>query len=79
MAERLAFSRSLYAIEAVEAAVKSFEHLAKLEVELSAGGSEISVAMTDADPDVADVLLDELANHALIGTVIRTRGTDGNP
>lgn len=77
MAEKLAFSRTLYAVEALEAAVKSFEHLAKLE--LSVEGDAIHLSMSEADPDVADVLLDELANHALVGTVIRTRGTDGNP
>ena len=80
MAERIAFSRSLYSVEAVEAAVKTFEHLAKLEVKVD--GDAISLEMTDADPDVADVLLDELANHALVGTVIRTsahEGTHGNP
>lgn len=77
MAERMAFSRTLYAVEAVEAAVKTFEHLAKLELTIE--GDAIALEMTDADPDVADVLLDELANHALVGTVIRTQGTDGNP
>jgi hypothetical protein len=78
--ERLAFSRTLYSVEAVQAAVKTFEHLAKLELEI--GSSELSLTMSDPDPDVADVLLDELANHALVGTVIRTQGneaTDGNP
>jgi hypothetical protein len=80
MAERIAFSRSLYSVEAVEAAVKTFEHLAKLELRID--GDAIALTMTDPDPDVADVLLDELANHALAGTVIRTSandGTDGNP
>jgi hypothetical protein len=80
MAERMAFSRTLYSVEAVEAAVKTFEHLAKLE--LTIDGDAIALEMTDADPDVANVLLDELANHALVGTVIRTStndGTDGNP
>lgn len=77
MTERIAFSRTLYAVEAVQAAVKTFEHLAKLE--LSVGSDELSLTMTDADPDVADVLLDELANHALVGTVIRANdGTNGN-
>jgi hypothetical protein len=77
MAERLAFSRTLYSVEAVEAAVKSFEHLAKLT--LSVDDESIALTMDEPDPDFADVLLDELANHALAGTVVRTQGSDGNP
>lgn len=75
-AERIVFARSLYAVEAVEAAAKTFEHLAKLEV--SVESDVVAISMTEPDPDVADVLLDELANHALVATVIRTRGTNGN-
>ncbi len=77
MAERVLFARSLYALEAVEAAAKAFEHLAKLSVKVE--GNDIELSVSDPDPDVADVLTDELCNHALAGTVIRTRGSDGSP
>jgi hypothetical protein len=80
MGERIAFSRTLYSVEAVQAAVKSFEHLAKLT--LSIDDESIALTMDEPDPDFADILLDELANHALAGTVVRTQtndGRNGNP
>jgi hypothetical protein len=72
MAERIVFSRSLYAPEAVEAAAKAFGELAKIDVSI---GEDIEVSLSDPDPDLADVLADELANHALALTVRQARGT----
>ncbi len=67
MAETLVFARSLYAPEAVNEAAKAFEHLARLEV--NAREDDIELSISDPDPDVADVLLDEIANHVLALTV----------
>lgn len=67
MAERLVFSASLYAPEAVKLAAAAFEHLGKITLEQQ--DDALVLEMTEADPEVADVLLDELANHALALTV----------
>lgn len=66
MAETLHFTRSLYAPEAVQEAARAFAHLATLDVSL--GEDDVALVATDIDPEVADVLLDELANHALVLT-----------
>jgi hypothetical protein len=55
----------------VEAAARAFAHLAKIEV--TRHESETKLTLTDPDPELADVLLDEIANHALFGTITRRR------
>lgn len=73
MAESLKFARSLYAPEAVDEAVAAFSELAKLTVQRH--DSETEIVVSDPDPEVADVLLDEIANHVLYQTIARHRGT----
>ena len=72
MAERLLFSRSLYAVEAVEASAAAFGHLAKLEVRRHENETELVVS--EPDPEVAEVILDEIANYALHATITQRRG-----
>jgi hypothetical protein len=71
MAEQLVLSRSLYLPEAVEAAVQAYAELATFEVDLE--GADIAIAISDIDPDVEDVLVDEFCNHVLGETISRTR------
>ena len=74
MAETLDFSRSLYLPEAVQAAVDAYAELASLSVAPHDGGTLVTIR--NPDPELADVLVDELANHALHETIVRTRGGD---
>ncbi len=67
MPETLLFARSLYSETAVAEAAKAFEHLAKIQV--TDQGEHIELVVDEPDPDVADVLLDELGNFALALTV----------
>jgi hypothetical protein len=71
MADRITLSRSLYAPEAVEAAVVAYGELAKFDV--TVGGTDIDIEVSDIDPDVGDVLVDEFCNHALFETIVRVR------
>lgn len=71
MSQTLELSRSLYDPDAVAEAVAAFQNLATIEVE--ATEARLRVTITDPDPDVADVLADELCNHALAHTVARHR------
>lgn len=64
-------SRSLYDPDAVAEAVATFQHLATIEIEPT--DAHVRVTIADLDPDVADVLADELCNHALAHTVSRHR------
>jgi hypothetical protein len=70
-ADRLHFARSLYAKSAVEQAARDFAELAKIEIVV--GDTEVQLVVTDPDPELAAVLLDELANHALFLTVNAAR------
>jgi hypothetical protein len=70
--ERLVFSRSLYAAEAVQAAVAAYEELASFELQISAEAIEVTIR--EPDESVADVLVDEFCNHALHETIVRQRG-----
>ncbi len=72
MAETLVLSRSLYLPEAVQAAADAFAELAEVEVRVL--DAAIEVSMSGVDPDVADVIADELGNHALHETIVRRRG-----
>ena len=65
------FARSLYAGDAVRAAVQAFDGFATLTVREEADGWLVTVA--DPDPRHADVLADELANFALAETVTAHR------
>lgn len=75
MANTILFSRSLYAVDAVQAAAEVYAALARVEVVVRA--QEIEVCVTELDDKLEANLLDELANHALFETVIRQRASDG--
>jgi hypothetical protein len=67
MADTITLSRSLYSPEAVTRAVAAYAALAKLEV--SVGDDAIEVRISEPDPDVEEVLADELCNHILFETI----------
>ena len=71
MSDRLLFARSLYLPAAVSAAAEAFVELATIAVQVL--DSDIEVTITDPDPDVADVIADELANYALSETIVLAR------
>lgn len=71
MAERVLFSRALYLPEAVRAAVDAYGGLATFAVEQS--GDDVAVDISDLDPEVASVLVDEFCNHVLHETIVRLR------
>ncbi len=73
MADAVRLSRSLYLPEAVQAAAEAYSELARIEVRVL--DSDIELSIDEIDPDVQDVLVDELCNHALHETVVRRRGT----
>ena len=71
MAERLRFDRGLYASEAVRDAAEAFGHLGRLTLhELD---DAVVLELCEPDPRFADVLGDEIANHALFETIRRSR------
>jgi hypothetical protein len=69
VSEALTFSRSLYEPDAVRAAVDAFAELARFEVDEQA--NEVFVRISEPDMEVAHCLADELANYALVETVVR--------
>lgn len=75
MIEPIRFARSLYDRRAVERAVEAFAALGTFTVTVE--DDAIVVAVSDPDPDVEDVLADELSNHALANTVTLSRGDLG--
>jgi hypothetical protein len=72
--EEVRFDRGLYAVEAVHAAVEAYAELGTFEVVEEQ--AEVLVRMTDPDPELAAVLLDELSNHVLHETVRRRNAAD---
>lgn len=75
MADSLSFSRSIYRLDAIEAAVGAYAELAEISVE--AGESEVVVTFTSPHPAVADELTDAFGNHVLFETVRRHREAIG--
>jgi hypothetical protein len=67
MAERLELSSSLYSEDAVRKTVEAFAHLGKLELEEREDAMVLT--LSEPDPEVADELIHEIANHALALTV----------
>ncbi|GEM_PF-1013077 len=67
----LSFSRSLYRVEAVEAAAAVYAGVASVVVTVA--GSDIVATFDDPDPDLGEDLFDAFANHALYETVVRER------
>jgi hypothetical protein len=73
MAERIAFDRSLYSPEAVEAAAEAYGELAKIEVTSSDGAL---VAVLDGiDVEDARTVVHAFCNHVLHETIARRRQT----
>lgn len=77
MPEPIRFDRELYEDDAVRQAVEAFSGLATLTVEESTDALVVHVA--EPDPRYADVLADELANHALFHTAAAQRLGAGSP
>lgn len=72
MSDAIRFSRSLYDRAAIDTALEAFDALATFSVAEEDDAFVVTIA--DPDPDVADVLGDELANHVLGHTVSLRRG-----
>lgn len=72
LASRVLFSRSLYAAEAVRAAVDAYAKLATFEIQLL--DDDVEVTISDPDEAVASVLVDEFCNHVLHESIVRRRG-----
>lgn len=72
MSRVLSFSRSLYREDALLATVDAYQALARLE--LTSRSSNFELTVSDVDPEFADSIYDEVANHALYETVQRARG-----
>jgi len=72
MAERIVFSRSLYSPAGVRAAAQAYGELGRIEVVETPAAIEVTIH--DPDESVADVLADELCNHALHETIVGQRG-----
>ncbi len=74
-AVQLDFSRSLYDLDAVQAAALAYAELATFEVESTE--SQVTVRVADAHPDVPD-LVEHFTNHVLYATVTgRRRSAEG--
>jgi hypothetical protein len=71
VAESLRFSRSLYRLEAVEAAAAALAACGRFEVRVD--GEDIVVEMADIHPRLVDRVPDELCNHALYNTILAER------
>jgi hypothetical protein len=72
--QQVRFHRSLYAVEAIDEAVRAFSDLAKLSVVTNP--EDVLVVIEHAHPSVQGVIADELANFALSETVARSRDLD---
>ena len=70
MTKNLSFSRSLYLVEAVEAAVEAYGEVATIEVSTSENDIGVSI---DADDGYGDAIFHAFSNHVLFESIIRTR------
>jgi phosphoribosylformylglycinamidine (FGAM) synthase PurS component len=71
MAERVAFDRSLYLPEAVEAAAEAYRELAKIEVTASA--DVVEAVIDQVDEEDARTVVNAFCNHVLHETIARRR------
>jgi hypothetical protein len=71
MVDRITFARSLYFPEGVQAAAAVYEGVAQITVDL--GPEETVASIIEADPDVADEIVDAFSNQALFETIVRSR------
>jgi hypothetical protein len=67
----VAFSRSLYRVDAVEASAAAYSGCARVVVTVA--GSDIVATFEDPDPELGEDLFDGFANHALFETIVRQR------
>ena len=76
MADRIIpFHRSLYLLEAIQAASEAYGAYGSIEIQ--AEPTEIQVSFTGFDPRYGEMLYDAFSNHALFETVVRARETLG--
>lgn len=68
----LTFHRSLYRLEAVQAAVARFARLGRFEVH-TGEGAEIRVRITGVPDRLHARMADEFSNHALFQTITLSR------
>ena len=67
MKKRL-LSRQLYRVGAVRRAAAVFQEVARIDID-SSGKGDIEVKLEPLDPEVADVVMDEFLNYALVETI----------
>lgn len=67
----LRFHRSIYEPEAIAEAVRAFGDLATITVQEN--DADTLVVIERPDPEVADMICDELANYALVEAITRSR------
>lgn len=75
MAERLRFHKSLYTRDALEAAAARFDAVGEVTVE--DGGADWLVDAAARRPEHQARLALELANHALVLTIVAARAASG--
>ena len=69
---QIAFHRSLYLPDAVQAAVGAYgDYVESIDVEQ--GDQDIKVTLRGFDPGYGDVIGDAFANHVLFETVVQSR------
>jgi hypothetical protein len=73
MAERVAFDRSLYLPEAVDAAVEAYGDLAKIEV--TASDDALVAVIDEVAEEDSRTVLHAFCNHVLYETITRRRQT----
>jgi hypothetical protein len=74
VSERVLFSRSFYELAGVQAAVEAYAQLARFEI--AEHNDDISVTVSEPDPELADTLVDEFCNHALHESIVRRRAAE---
>jgi len=67
----LSFDKRLYSKAALAESAQDFSHLAAFHIQEQ--DDRIEVTLENIDPDVADVLVEEFANHVLYGTIVRRK------
>ena len=72
MDKRIAFDRSLYVLEAVEAAASAYAEHA--EVKLSPNAEAVDVTISVAAGDDLEAVAHAFCNHVLYETIARKRG-----
>ena len=74
-AESLIFDRSLYLVEAVQAAADAYSGHARIELTNEPQQTMVSIAVENAA--YKEIIIDAFCNHVLFETVVRSRETLG--